>query len=273
MDSQTSNPISPRARFASDLEHHRKDAGMSQIMLSTRMLCHTSLISHVERGRRTPTREFAEALDRVFQLDEHFVGLFKEIAHSPTIGWFARWVEEIEPQAAILQSWDPLLVPGCLQTPEYARTLFAKTSPADQVEDQVLARTQRLQMFDGPSPPIYTALIDEHVLHRPVGSPAILVNQLRHLLELSHHPCITIQVVPVDAGCVVGMLSAFTLARLRNGAEILSTDSFLSGHVTGDYDSVMHLKVRYETIRADAHSQSVSQRTIEDAVTKWASSI
>lgn len=273
MDSQTSNPISPRARFASDLEHHRKDAGMSQVMLSTRMLCHTSLISHVERGRRTPTREFAEALDRVFELDEHFIGLFKEIAHSPTIGWFARWVEEIEPQAAILQSWDPLLIPGCLQTPEYARTLFSKTSPAGQVEEQVLARTQRLQMFDGPSPPFYTALIDEHVLHRPLGGPAILVDQLRHLLELSRHPHITIQVVPVDAGCIVGMVTGFALARLRNGAEIVSTDSLLSGHVTGEYDSVASLKVRYETIRADAHSQSVSQRTIEDAVTKWASSI
>jgi transcriptional regulator with XRE-family HTH domain len=273
MSDKTGNPMSPRARFASDLEHHRKDAGLSQIALSTRMQCHTSLISHIERGRRTPTREFAEALDRVFQLDEHFAGLLREIAHSPTIGWFARWVEEIEPQAAILQSWDPLLVPGCLQTPEYARTLFSKASPADQVEEQVLARTQRLQIFDGPSPPVYTALIDEHVLHRPVGSPAILVDQLRYLLELCLHPRITIQVVPVDAGCVAGMLSAFTLARLRNGAEIVSTDSFLSGHVTGDYDSVMNLKVRYETIRADAHPQSVSQRAIEDAVTKWTNSI
>jgi len=270
MSDEISNLMSPRARFAADLERRRKDAGMSQISLSTRMRCHTSLISHVERGRRTPTLDFAEALDRVFQLDEHFVGLFREIAHSPTIGWFARWVEEIEPQAAILQSWDPLLIPGCLQTPEYARALFSKTSPADQVEEQVLARTQRLRMFDGPTPPIYMALIDEHVLHRPLGGRGILIDQLRYLLELSHHPRITIQLVPVDAGCIVGMVTGFVLARLRNGAEIASTDSLLSGHVTGDYDSVANLKVRYETIRADAHSQSVSQRTIEEAVTKWA---
>ncbi|MEV4104736.1 helix-turn-helix transcriptional regulator [Nonomuraea sp. NPDC049649] len=271
MDIETSGPMSPRARFAQELERHRREAGLSQIALSARMCCHTSLISHIERGRRAPTRDFAEGLDRAFGVDGHFVGLFKQISHSPNLGWFARWVEEIEPQAVILQSWDPLLVPGCLQTPEYARALLSSTSPADQLEERVLARTQRVQLFDAPGGPIYLALIDENVLHRPIGGTAILANQLRYLLELSSHPRITIQVVPVAAGCTVGMVTGFVLARLRDGAEIASTDSLLAGHVTGDYGVVAQLKVRYETIRADAHSQSMSQRLIEEAAAKWVS--
>ncbi|MEV0593144.1 helix-turn-helix domain-containing protein [Nonomuraea cavernae] len=75
--------MSPRARFALDLAQQRKEAGMSQAALSTRMRCHTSLISHLERGRRPPTLDFAEALDHAFHLDGHFVGLFRQIAHSP----------------------------------------------------------------------------------------------------------------------------------------------------------------------------------------------
>lgn len=273
VDAETSSPMSPRARFAQELERHRKADGLSQIALSVRMCCHTSLISHIERGRRAPTRGFAEGLDRAFQLDGHFVGLFEQICRSPNLGWFARWVEEIEPQAVILQSWDPLVIPGCLQTPEYARTLISSTCPAEQVEERVLARTRRVRLFDTPDAPIYLALLDENVLHRPVGSAAILADQLRYLLKLSEHPRITVQVVPVAAGCVVGLLSAFSLARLKDGAEIVSTDSWLSGHVTGDYDSVAQLKVRYETIRADAYSQAMSQQAIEEAAAKWASSI
>lgn len=270
MNESTSHPISPRVRFASDLEHHRRNSGLSLVALGTRMQCHPSLISHIERGRRPPTLDFAAALDHAFQLDQHFTTLFRQISHSPALGWFARWVEEVEPQAVILQSWDPLLIPGLLQTPEYARAIFSPMAPADQVEERVEARTRRLHIFDRPSPPVFLALIDEGVLHRPVGGPAVLVQQLRHLLELAQHPCITIQLVPVAAGCAAGMMSAFSLARLRGGAEVVSADSVLVGDVTSDHEAVARLKVRYNIIRADAHSQSVSQRAIEDAVTTWA---
>ncbi|MEV0353258.1 helix-turn-helix transcriptional regulator [Nonomuraea sp. NPDC050680] len=269
MDTENSDHMSPRARFASDLEHYRKKMKLSQISLSTRMRCHTSLISHVERGRRTPTLEFAEAADQAFGLDDHFVKLYRQITHSPALGWFARWVEEIEPQAVILQSWDPLLVPGLLQTPEYARAIFSTTASPEQAEERVQARTRRMQIFEGPTPPTFLALVDESVIDRPIGGPAVLLNQLRYLHELTQHPRITIQLVPTAAGCVVGMVSAFALARLRDGTEVVSADSLLSGHVTGDHETVAQLKVRYDTIRADANSQTASQRAIGDAIRKW----
>ncbi|MFD1547359.1 helix-turn-helix domain-containing protein [Nonomuraea guangzhouensis] len=271
MDTGNSDQMSPRARFASNLEHYRKKAKLSQISLSARMRCHTSLISHVERGRRTPTLEFAEAADQAFGLDGHFAKLYRQIAHSPALGWFARWVEEIEPQAVILQSWDPLLVPGLLQTPEYARAIFSTKSPPDRAEERVQARTRRMQIFDGPTPPVFLALIEDSVLHRPIGGAEILLNQLRHLQELSQHPRITVQLVPTTAGCVAGTMSAFALARLRDGSEVVSADSVLSGQVTGDHDAVAQLKVRYDNIRADALPQTVSQQAIEDAIRKWAS--
>lgn len=269
MDSGISDQMSPRARFAADLTRRRKEAGISQTALSRRVRCHTSLISHVERGRRAPTVEFAEALDRAFHLDGHFVDLFTQIRHSPTLGWFARWVEEIEPQAAILQSWDPLVIPGLLQTPEYARAIFATTVPIDEVEERVEARMRRMEIFDAPDPPVFLAIIDESVLHRPIGGPKVLAQQLLQLLERAQDSRITIQVVPTASGCAAGMMSAFALARLRDGAEVVSADSVLSGLVTGDHDSVVRLKVRYDAIRADAYPQAMSLQVIEDAVRKW----
>ncbi|MFG1943972.1 helix-turn-helix transcriptional regulator [Nonomuraea sp. NPDC048826] len=269
MGDGSGDQTSPRARFAADLMRRRREAGMSQTALSNRLRCHTSLISHVERGRRAPTVEFAEALDRAFQLDGHFMDLFTQISHSPTLGWFARWVEEIEPQAAILQSWDPLVIPGLLQTPEYARAIFATAVPIEQVEERVQVRMRRMEIFDAPNPPAFLAIIDESTLHRPIGGPRVLAGQLGRLLEHVQNSRITVQVVPTASGCAAGMMSAFTLARLRDGAEVVSADSVLSGLVTGDHESVARVKVRYDTIRADAYPQSMSLQVIEDAVRKW----
>lgn len=269
MDPNVVDHMSPRVRFASDLTEHRKAARLTQAALAARVRCHESLISHIETGRRPPTLEFAQEVDKVLGLGAHFATLHTQISQSPTIGWFARWVEEIEPQSVILQSWDPLLIPGILQTTDYARAIFAATAPPDRVEERVRARTGRMRIFDSPSPPTFLALIDEGVLHRPIGGPEVLAEQLRHLLDLIRHPRITIQIVPIAAGCVTGTMSAFALARLRDGSEVVSADSILSGHVTGDHDAVMRLKQRYDSIRADAQPKNATPQAIEDAIGKW----
>jgi transcriptional regulator with XRE-family HTH domain len=261
--------MSPRVRFASDLVERRKAARMTQAALSTRIRCHESLISHIETGRRAPTLEFAAEADKAFGLDGHFAALYTRICQSPALGWFARWVEEIEPRAVILQSWDPLLIPGILQTAEYARAIFATIAPSNQVEERVQARTGRIRIFDSTNPPTLLALIDEGVLHRPIGGSDVLADQLSYLLELSHHPQITVQMVPIATGCVPGTMSAFALARLRDGAELVSADSILTGQVTGNYAEVAQLKQRYDTIRADAQPKRITQQAIEEGIKKW----
>ncbi|NRQ33266.1 helix-turn-helix transcriptional regulator [Nonomuraea sp. NN258] len=269
MEANPGDQMSPRARFAHDLAEYRKSAKMTQATLAARMRCHESLVSHLETGRRAPTLDVAEEADRTFGLDGHFVALFTKIAQSPTLGWFARWVEEIEPRAVILQSWDPLLIPGILQTPDYARAIFQATSAPDRVEERVEARTRRVSIFDGDDPPTFVALIDEGVLHRPIGSADVLAGQLRYLLELTEHPRITVQFVPIAAGCAPGMMSAFALARLRDGSEVVSADSVLSGQVTADHEAVARVKQRYDSIRADAQPKSVTHQAIEDAIRTW----
>ncbi|AQZ63013.1 hypothetical protein BKM31_17485 [[Actinomadura] parvosata subsp. kistnae] len=86
---------------------------------------------------------------------------------------------------------------------------------------------------------------------------------------MAQHPQITIQLVPIAAGSAAGMMSAFALARLRDGSEVVSADSVLSGQVTGDHEAVAALKRRYDTIRADAQPKRVTQQAIEDAIRKW----
>ncbi|MGA4990470.1 DUF5753 domain-containing protein [Nonomuraea bangladeshensis] len=124
--------------------------------------------------------------------------------------------------------------------------------------------------MESPNPPAFLALIDEGVLHRPIGGPRVLAGQLCYLLELCEHPRITVQIVPVAAGCAAGMMSAFALARLRDGSEVVSADSVLAGEVTGDHAAVVRLRQRYDTIRANAQPKDVTQQAIKDAIRTWA---
>jgi hypothetical protein len=108
-------------------------------------------------------------------------------------------------------------------------------------------------------------------LHRPLGGIAVHVDQLRHLLKMSQHPGITIQVVPLAAGCAPGLTGGFTLAELPGRVESLLVESTVGGQVTSDPVLVAEHRRRYDTIRADAYSKRESAQLIKDAIEKWTS--
>ena len=99
--------------------------------------------------------------------------------------WFEDWVDA-EGRAAILRGWEPLLVPGLLQTPEYARALFRAwrtDDDEDKIEQLVTARMDRQRIFDRPGPPSFWAVLDEGVLRRRIGSVKVMHDQLVRLAD------------------------------------------------------------------------------------------
>ncbi len=110
---------------------------------------------------------------------------------------FRPWVD-IERQAHTLRGWDPLLVPGLLQTPDYARTILeAYPGVTDErVQELLTARLERQKILARDTPPPLWTVLDEGVLHRGVGGPDIMRDQLAALLTASEHRNISIQVVP-----------------------------------------------------------------------------
>jgi transcriptional regulator with XRE-family HTH domain len=262
--------------YATELARLRHKKGYAQTSLATRLRVHRSLISHIERGKKVPTRAMSEKLDQTFGLtaSKHFVGLYEQIAQARnTSVWFIRWLEA-EAQAVMLESWDPLQVPGLLQTSEYARAVisFNPTLSADEVEARVQKRVARRAIFDRASPPWVGVLIDESALHRPIGGPHVLVQQLRFLLEQARNTRLTVQIVPISAGNAAGLMGAFQIARLPNGIEVVSVDSLLAGQPSADVEIVAKAKMWYEAIKADAHPKSVSIQLIENAVSRWTKS-
>ncbi|WP_424534830.1 helix-turn-helix domain-containing protein [Sphaerisporangium viridialbum] len=266
--------LSPVERFGRELARCRREKGWSQARLAERLGCSPSLIGHIETGSRNPQLDFAEGCDRAFDLSEshRFVRLCRRISDSPSgPQWFLRWQEEIEPNATALRTWDPLLVPGLLQTEAYARAVFRGhlATPEHKVEEQVRARMQRSLILEGGDPPALWVLLDELVLSRPIGGPEVMREQLDHLVTVASHHNVTVQLVPFDSPCTDGLLSGFTIAELPDGPTTVVVDSAGKGEVSADHELVSLILGRYDRLRTEAYRPGESLEKIKGAIHQW----
>src|SRR5258707_9648496 len=172
------------AFFGADLRRARVAVGMSQDQLGRALSFSGDLVGKIETCERAPTPKFAEGCDRVFP---HFDGLFTRLIglarrwEGPHPQWFRDWVQA-EQQASSLRWWEPMLVPGLLQTVDYARELFrawqSGSTSEDELEELVSARIERQAILDRPKPPELWVVVDEAVLHRLPGAPKTMYNPL-----------------------------------------------------------------------------------------------
>ncbi|MDA0635455.1 helix-turn-helix transcriptional regulator [Nonomuraea sp. MCN248] len=267
------NPDSPRVRFGAEMRRLREAAELSQAAVAARLGCTQTQVSRLEKANRTPSRSDAERLDLLFAASEgvSFARLYERIVAQPgNPPWFRSWAEEIEPTLLVLRSWDPLLVPGLLQTEAYARHIFLMEPRAtpEEVEQRVEARMRRQRILDRAQPPLVSVLFDAGVLRRRVGGPEVMCGQLDRLLELATHPSVFIQVVNPD--CLPGLAGPFMIAKLPHGQpDVISSDAPAQAQITADPDIVAAIWERYEAIRLWAYPERESLRIIEEVRREW----
>ncbi|HLU71806.1 MAG TPA: DUF5753 domain-containing protein [Nonomuraea sp.] len=132
----------------------------------------------------------------------------------------------------------------------------------------VEARMRRQRMLGRDHPPLISVLFDENVLHRRVGGPEVMREQLNRLLEVAAHPSVFIQVV--DADCLPGLAGAFMIAELPDGQpDVISSDAPAQAQITADIEIVTSIWERYEAIRLWAYPERVSREMIEKARDTW----
>ncbi|MFG1874531.1 helix-turn-helix transcriptional regulator [Sphaerisporangium sp. NPDC049003] len=261
---------SPQALFAYELRRYRLEAGLVQAELAHRIGYATSVVGMVETARRPPGKRFAELCDQVLGLDGVLTRLCS-IARWETVPEFFRDWMDVEQEATLLRSWDPLLIPGLFQIEAYARRVIEGEPglTTAQRDEHVAARLRRKAILARESPPVIVTLMDESVLRRPLGGHAVMREQLEYLLDIAQHARVTIQVVPYSAESTAGMLSAFTLAELQGSPHIVYVESSARGQVIEDRSTLAKVAARYEAIRAEAHAQYVSLQLIKDVMKQW----
>ncbi len=260
----------PQGVFGAELRYYRERAGLSQTDLAALVNISHDVISKIETGDRPPAKDFPERLDAVPELDTRggltriWGNLRKGLRHRAVPGWFQPWTH-FEAQAATLRWYEPLLVPGLLQTEDYARAILA-ASPGgkrDDLDDQVGARMDRqaAALARAHAPQLWS-VVDEGVLHRCIGGPKVMHDQLVHLADVAENPQTTIQVIPASAGAHAGLLGGFIIADLDGAASMVYLETAAEGQIADSPAIVAHAMLRFDALRSEALPRAASRDLI-----------
>jgi transcriptional regulator with XRE-family HTH domain len=235
------SPTVSRRELGTLLRGLRIQKGWTAEQVSERLMVSPSKVSRLETGQRGASARDIRELCDLYEVDheqrQHLMELAiegKQRAWWQPLGVpYSRYVG-LEAEATSISDYGLGHVPGLLQTPDYARAVVNAAVPKwvpDVVEQRVQGRAARQQRLFSAQPPRFDAVVDESVLHRVVGSPAIMRAQLERLLELSDLPHVTLRVIPYDAGALPSGNNKFIILRFAQPA--VPDVVFIEG-LTGD---------------------------------------
>ena len=240
------NPTIPRILLGAHLRRLRTAAGISREAAGYAVRGSESKISRMELGRvGFKPRDVADLLTlyRVHDAAERAMFLALTEQANAQSWWHAfadvvpAWFEAylgMEDAASVIRCYHTRLVPGLLQTEDYARAVIGAAYPlasAEEIERRVGLRMRRARLLRRAHPPKLWAILDEAVLRRPPGDQAVMGAQIEHILELSRLPHVTVQVVPFHRGGYADAGShRFTMLRF---AEAALSDVVYLEHLTG----------------------------------------
>jgi DNA-binding XRE family transcriptional regulator len=264
------------AWLGEELRGARADAGYkSQDQLARELGFDRTVIVKAESGSRPPSEDVAAKIAEKFPglangLYVHLAGIARK-SNGPIPGWFADWLTR-EREATSIRIWQPIIVPGLLQTAGYARALFIgeRSNLGDDALDELVgARLARQRIFDKPEPPHLWVVLDEAVLHRLIGTPKTTHDQLVHLVDMSERSYILIQVVPASVGAHAGLACAFMIGSVDGEPDVLLFEA-VEDQTIKDAEVIRKAAVVFDLVRGDTLSRSASQDLIlEVANEQW----
>jgi transcriptional regulator with XRE-family HTH domain len=135
---------------------------------------------------------------------------------------------DFENRATRIQTYQPLLIHGLLQTPEYCQAVIQGSNPAlteSELETLVATRMARQTLLGKRTGPQFYAVLDEGVLRRPIGGSGVMRRQMQHLLQEAERPNITVRVAPIAAGAHAGLRGPFTILEFDAEAHIVHVEN------------------------------------------------
>jgi transcriptional regulator with XRE-family HTH domain len=253
------------------LRRMRAAAGLSQEEYGRRAHYSASMVSAVELGQRPLDEVYLTRADTVFGTGDLFVSLLRLAERDGEPTWFRPWLDA-ERTGRQLRCFEPLLIPGLLQTEEYARAIIRGdvTLTDDEVAKLVAARLARQAILDREHPPQLTAVLDESALHRfAEDSVPVLAGQLGHLVSCAERPNVSVHVIPTKVGLHVGLEGPFVLARSDDGGWVGFMDNQLGGTVVDKTEDVEALLARWESVRNVALPTWQSIELIKEVMRPW----
>lgn len=202
------------------LKRARQQAELKTVQVEQELGWYAGKVSRVETGSRVPVRAEVDRLADLYRLSDderatlHLLADAARKREAPArVADFAQTYVTLERAAAEIRYYDAELIPGLLQTEDYARAVLAE-SRSEHVEERLADRVARQRILEGDSPVQLRVVLGEAAVCREVGGPDVLREQLEHLRTVGDLPNVRIRILPFASGAHRAMGVGFTHLRL-----------------------------------------------------------
>lgn len=252
-------------RVSSELRALRQARGLTCEQVANALDCSIAKISRMETGSRGLYPDDVAAILGYLQapakLREELLTLVRD-GHKPN--WIqvggklpTAWKQliDFETDAIALYNYEPLLIPGLLQTDEYARAVIkAGNQELSEREVDLLVRTRmgRRAILSRANGPTLAAIVDEMVLRRPVGEPGVMRGQLQHLMYMVRRARIELRVVPFKVGANPGLNGPFLILEFADQPTLVHMDFRAASGLLEEASVIRSVKLAWRELQAKA---------------------
>jgi transcriptional regulator with XRE-family HTH domain len=207
-------PTLRRRRLGTELKKCRELAGLTQEQVSRNFEWHAAKVTRIETARVAVTpRDVKDLLTLYGVRDEDYREALMALARmSKERTWWTDYRDLLRPgnfigleaEASVCRVWEPIVLPGLLQTQGYMRALMTagrRSDAPESIDRRVDLRMKRQhRLTDDARPLTLYAIVDESALHRVIGGKSVMTEQMRRLLEVTQLPNVNLQILPFEAG-------------------------------------------------------------------------
>lgn len=271
-------PPSARARgLGAELRDLRAGHSLTSRSVAAQLGWSPSTLSRLENGLRGISVEEVAALLVVYKVTgaerDRLLALARDIDRP---GWWETGLPGLPNQLSALIGFESqasrivdvamLLVPGLLQTADYARAVMVDGGvAAHEVEPRVVTRLGRQTVLSRPDPPDLHVLLDEGVVRRPVGGPDVMAGQLRHIVALGRRPAVTVQVIPFGVGAHLGVHGSYVALDFEKSSSIVHLEHLRSSLFVDEPEDVRPFLDAVDTLAGQALDPTGSAEFLEAA--------
>lgn len=252
-----------RRRLRDALRKAREAQQLTQKQAADDLDWSMSKLVRIEAGTVNVSTTDLKALLQLYAItDQAQVGNLLEIARNTRRPpWYSKYQEVIgapfaeflgyERSASTIKAFTQLIIPGLIQTDDYARAIL-QVRGVSRIDERVDLRMERQELLDQEDYPEISYVIDEAALHRRVGGSAVMRRQLRRLREVMDYPKISIGIIPFSAGAHQSMSGSFTVLEFADWDEDVLYQETSQGSVTTreDQDQVAEYIERFDLLRS-----------------------
>ncbi|MET9920117.1 helix-turn-helix transcriptional regulator [Streptomyces sp. NPDC006435] len=253
--------------IGAQLAMFRKAARMTQVALADRCSVGEDTIASIEQGRRALQLDFAIQLDELLNTKGALRVAVEKVPLKERFPAFVQDFVEYEQNALTLFSYQNQVVPGLLQTEEYARFVFSCQYPPleeDELEEWVADRLDRQKLLGRKPRPMLHFLLEESILRSEIGEPAVLRNQIRHLRQCMELPFLGLQIMPLKLPKHAALDGPMVLLETPDHDHLVYVEGQLTSYLHQDPDDVSVLQQKCGMLRSQALSVEASARLLDE---------